>query len=116
VGRKLSNVPTVDDLISHPERIAELPAHVATYMLIQVTSILPFLASKTQSAPSERPQEDRLLVIDEAAEVLRVSKDWLYRHADKLPFTVRNGRSLRFSYNGIQIYIRTRLQQGQGGN
>jgi excisionase family DNA binding protein len=50
--------------------------------------------------------EDRLLTIDEAAEVLRTTKDYLYRHHKDLPFTVRlSPRQLRFSSKGIERYI-----------
>lgn len=35
--------------------------------------------------------EDRLLAAGEAAKLLSVSEDWLYRHAKRLPFT-RNER------------------------
>ena len=53
--------------------------------------------------------EDRLLTVEEAARKLAVSDDWLYRHADKLPFTVRIGdRHLRFSAAGIEKFIRQR--------
>jgi predicted DNA-binding transcriptional regulator AlpA len=50
---------------------------------------------------------DKLLEVDVAAEQLGTSADWLYRNAGKLPFTVRVGRSLRFSEQGIQRYIKT---------
>ena len=47
--------------------------------------------------------------MEEAARKLAVSEDWLYRHADKLPFTVRIGdRHLRFSAAGIEKFIRQR--------
>ncbi len=50
--------------------------------------------------------EDRLLKIDEAADLLSTSADWLYRHADDLPFTVRlSPKQLRFSAMGIKTYI-----------
>ena len=47
--------------------------------------------------------EDRLLTIDEAAEVLRTTKDWLYWHHQQLPFTVRlSERQLRFIAKGAE--------------
>lgn len=52
---------------------------------------------------------DRLLDVKEAAEKLRRSADWLYRHASELPFVVRDGRLLRFSEQGIEAYIRKRM-------
>jgi predicted DNA-binding transcriptional regulator AlpA len=53
--------------------------------------------------------EDRLLNADEAAEILNVSADWLYRNARKLPFTRKLGpKMLRFSYQGIIKWLATR--------
>ena len=52
---------------------------------------------------------DRLLDVEEAARKLGKSKDYLYRHAGKYPFTVRDGRRLRFSEAGIEKFIRQRL-------
>jgi predicted DNA-binding transcriptional regulator AlpA len=50
--------------------------------------------------------EDRLLKIDEAADRLQMSKDWLYRNWKKLPFTVHlSQRNIRFSLKGIEEYI-----------
>ena len=53
--------------------------------------------------------QDRLLDAAEASGFLCVSPDWLYRHANKLPFTRKLGpKMLRFSYQGIQKYLATR--------
>jgi len=50
--------------------------------------------------------EDRLLKIDEAAELLKTSKDWLYRAWRHLPFAVKlSKKQLRFSQQGIQEYL-----------
>jgi len=53
--------------------------------------------------------EDRLLDAGEAAKVLSVSEDWLYRNAKKLPFTRKLGhKMLRFSEQGIIKWLATR--------
>lgn len=53
--------------------------------------------------------EDRLLEAEEAAKLLSVSEDWLYRHAKRLPFARKLGsKMLRFSSLGIQKYLATR--------
>jgi excisionase family DNA binding protein len=52
--------------------------------------------------------DDRLLSVSEAAERLGLSRDRLYRHATRFPFVVRVGRSVRFSSQGIDRYIRQR--------
>ncbi len=52
---------------------------------------------------------DHLLDAEEAAEILSVSPDWLYRHGSRLPFTRKLApRVLRFSYQGIQKYLATK--------
>jgi predicted DNA-binding transcriptional regulator AlpA len=53
--------------------------------------------------------QERLLTIDEAAEVLSVERRWLYRNSHKLPFVVRPSEGvLRFSSLGIQQWINGR--------
>jgi predicted DNA-binding transcriptional regulator AlpA len=54
-------------------------------------------------------QNDKLLDADEAAVLLSVSPDWLYRHARKLPFTRKLGpKMLRFDRQGILKWLATR--------
>jgi predicted DNA-binding transcriptional regulator AlpA len=54
-------------------------------------------------------EEDRLLSVEPAAELLDMSPDTLYRKAREFPFTVLlPGRQVRFSALGIQRYIRAR--------
>lgn len=110
----LKEIPSLDALAADPELVKALPAPVVQHILIQVTSLLPLLVAYFGGSilPMEKPQDDTLLTIDEAAAILGKTKDALYRHSNKLPFTVRDGRSLRFSQNGIQKYIRARLRQG----
>lgn len=63
-------------------------------------------AIRDQSRTAENDANERLLSIKEAAEVLNVSADWLYRNAKKLPFTRKLGpKMLRFSNQGLQKYI-----------
>jgi excisionase family DNA binding protein len=50
----------------------------------------------------------KLLNVEEAAERTGMSQDWLYRHSSTLPFTVKVGRSLRFSEAGLEKWIRSR--------
>jgi excisionase family DNA binding protein len=60
------------------------------------------------------PTDERLLSIKEAAEVLNVSTDWLYRDRrwETLPFTiVLSPRKIRFSLQGLLTW----LKEQQGG-
>jgi predicted DNA-binding transcriptional regulator AlpA len=50
--------------------------------------------------------DDRLLTAEEAAKILSVSPDWLYRNSKRLPFTKKiHHKMIRFSLQGIQKYI-----------
>jgi predicted DNA-binding transcriptional regulator AlpA len=54
-------------------------------------------------------EKDRLLTAQEAARMLAVSPDWLYRNAKRLPFTHQLApKMLRFSRRGIEKWIATR--------
>jgi excisionase family DNA binding protein len=77
-------------------------------MMAQMAAIQLSLATRLVAASTERLQSDAdsLLTIEEAAARLKCSADWLYRHAKRLPFTVRMGRNLRFSERGIDEAIR----------
>jgi hypothetical protein len=107
-------VPTLADIVSHPEKAKILPLHVAADLLAQVASLQPLLLARLftgfgEDRHPEDPNGDRLLMVGEAASLLGMTKDYLYRHADQLPFTVRpSPKQLRFSKAGIQKYIRQR--------
>ena len=53
--------------------------------------------------------EDRLLTVEEAAQMLSMSTDWLYRNAKKLPFARKLGKkALRFSQQGMLKWLEKR--------
>ena len=55
------------------------------------------------------PEGDRLLTMKEAADLLGMSRDWLYRNAYRLPFVRRPADgSVRCSKQGIQKWLKTR--------
>jgi len=58
-------------------------------------------------SPSPQAQPDSLLDVEQAAQRLRISTDWLYRHAKELPFRVaiKGSTAIRFSSNGIDRYL-----------
>jgi excisionase family DNA binding protein len=60
-------------------------------------------------------ETDKLLTVEEAAEVLRVSKDWLYRRRRwaTLPFTVVLSEwKILFSLKGILKYLEEKQHAG----
>ncbi|HVA61635.1 MAG TPA: helix-turn-helix domain-containing protein [Mycobacteriales bacterium] len=45
-----------------------------------------------------------LLTVDEVAQVLRMSKDWVYRHRHELR-AIKLGRELRFTSADLRLWI-----------
>ena len=84
-------------------------------LLNQVAALQSALAARLLSVQDRHPSiaiEDHLLTVEEAASRLDTSEDWLYRHAAKLPFTVRLApRQLRFSAQGIAQYLHRQQRQ-----
>ena len=73
------------------------------------TLLLARLLSPNGTGRGEHAEPpDRRLNVQEAAEKLSVSRDWLYRHSASLPFAIRIGRGLGFSEVGIERYLRQR--------
>ena len=79
-----------------PERLPELLGELE---VIRANALLRL------SAPTVIAHDDQVSV-EEAAQRLGVSTDYLYRNWKRLPFTRRMGRKLLFSSRGIDDYIR----------
>jgi excisionase family DNA binding protein len=103
---ELTPLSSLADLVEHPERAHDLPPHVARDLLPRIVGLQVALLARALLNGHAATSEDRLLTVDEAAARLGQSKDWLYRHATKLPFTRRVGRQVRFSSQSLESYIR----------
>ena len=80
---------------------------VVASVAVDLRKLSERLASAVQSSPARPANADQLLTAKEAAQRLGMSVDWLYDHAQRLPFTRRVGtRSLRFSRTAIDDYMR----------
>ena len=72
---------------------------------MQTTACSRLLAARTPVTP----EPDTLLTVAQVAPILEVTPKWLYRHADRLPFTRRLSRkALRFSDTGLKKWLATR--------
>src|SRR5215472_3129209 len=80
-------------------------------MLVTMTAgqLRELVREEIQAATTTKHQADRMLTAEEAAEMLSMSTDWLYRNARKLPFTRKLGhKMLRFSQQGIVKWLESR--------
>ena len=108
-------VPRLEEIADSPALASQLSFEVVEALLgknavvqsVLVSRLLALRAQPIQAAHSA--DGDRLLDVEEASRKLGKSKDYLYRHASDYPFTVRDGRSLRFSDQGIEKFIRQRM-------
>ena len=84
-------VPTLDELAAEPARANTLPRAAVQALLHRcIAAQTVLLGALAASEPGKADSEpDRLLDVDEAAQRLGCSADWLYRHARQLPFAVR---------------------------
>ena len=97
-------------LVEDPGKVATVPAGKIPALLSQLSAVQSAMAARLVSADRDDAagSEDTLLTVEQAAERLGVSKDWLFRRSRTLPFVVRLGRHLRFSNRGIDRYLRSR--------
>lgn len=83
----------------------ELPQEELPKLLGELEEIRCTAMARLSVSTPAAPLPDELLDVDEAACLLGVSNDYVYRHHGSFPFTRRVGRSLRFSARGIDEYI-----------
>ena len=101
-------------LLANPSEVESIQPEEIPALLCQLTALQGLLTSRLVAAPANRDaskasEGDVLLDVAEAAQKLGTTRDWLYRNATRLPFTVRLGRrQLRFSARGIGEFIHQR--------
>jgi len=103
----------LEDIVRHPRRVAALHLEAAVALAGLMGAALELVRLRAIALQNTSDLEaalhavhDQVLDVTDAARRLNVSVDWLYSHHAKLPFTVRNGRSLGFSARGITEYLR----------
>jgi excisionase family DNA binding protein len=109
--QEIAAVPTLADLLSDPARISALPRDTIAELRGQIAKLDTLLLGSLLTGEQTQPRidGDRLLTVAEAAQKLGATEDWLYRHANTLPFAMRVGKKhLRFSEAGMERYIRQR--------
>jgi excisionase family DNA binding protein len=97
-------LPLVEDVDAIPADA--LPAFVLALAVLQARAAVRLTAEPPAALALVEPAREILIDADEAATRLGMSKDWLYRHARRLPFTRRMGsRSVRFSETGLERWL-----------
>jgi hypothetical protein len=97
----LEEIALLDPALVPQERIAAVLVQLAALQSALAARLI--LGSGNGNEMQATPQEsEELIKPDQAAVLLSVSVDWIYRHASGLPFTKRLSRkALRFSKAGL---------------
>jgi predicted DNA-binding transcriptional regulator AlpA len=105
--------PSLEELLAEPAKAFEVSPETAIKLLAMMSPVQQnLLVAVTSAQRAARPADaygpfgDVLLDVNQAAPRLGIKPKTLYDHADDYPFTVRKGRSVRFSSKGIDDYIR----------
>ncbi len=108
--------PGLETLVLEPHRLAEVVPAQAVELLMEARTLVARLEARVFSAMLKSARQgdkldgpDHLLTAEEAAAVLHVTPRWLYRHANRLPFTRRVSRKqLRFSEKTLRKWVNSR--------
>lgn len=109
--RQDAPLPTLADLAATPALAAEVELESIPELLGEMERLRAMLWARLALRINRpAPTEDRLLNSADAVSRLGISKDWVYRNASRLPFTVRvSDGLLRFSAKGIDRFIASRV-------
>jgi predicted DNA-binding transcriptional regulator AlpA len=116
--QRLASVPSLDDIARDPGCAGGLPPRTLAALQSRAAVVQAALAAEALAAaiepgaqPATAAQEEsaKMLTVDEAAAMLRRSRQWIYRQAPHLPFVKRISRkSLLCSEAGIKRWLATR--------
>src|ERR1700675_804955 len=98
-------IPTLDEIARDPARATRLPILAVAALMVR-SSVCQGALAMGALVSNSGAQDDHLLAVDEAASILAVPSDWLYRHGKRLGLAVKLGDgTLRFSSTAIQKAI-----------
>jgi excisionase family DNA binding protein len=106
----LTSVPTIDELLKNPAKVAAVTPETAQALLIGLASIQPLLIQRALMGLSPGQAEDGLLTIPDVAARLKLSTYRAYELARQgVLKSVRLGKSVRVKPEDVAAYI---AQQG----
>ena len=102
---------TAAEIVADPARVGDVDVASLPTLLAQLTTAAAVVAARLSAIEPQRAESpassgsDRLLTAKEAAVLLNLSTDFLYKHEAAKAFRVRIGNEVRFSLAGIQRFI-----------
>jgi predicted DNA-binding transcriptional regulator AlpA len=107
----MQSIPKLDEIAHDPALAIGLPREVQIALLSQCGAAQGALIGAMSGGNSgSAASSDSLLTVEEAAEMLRVTADWVYRRGKRLGIAVKldNG-TLRFSRSAVAELIEKNL-------
>lgn len=105
-GTSLVDIPSWDDLLSDPGKVATLPPEIAQSLLIGLVSVQPLLIQRALMSREGRYEKDHLLTVPEVAKQLQLSSYRVYelvRQGDLK--SVHLGKSVRVTPSAVAVYL-----------
>lgn len=101
-------VPTLMDLVADSSEFDRLPQGVQDDLYEQVAGLEARLRAKVlgRHRPEERAEPDRALKIEEAAALLAMTKDFIYRNWKKLGGYRDTDGHVKFALSDLQRHLR----------
>jgi hypothetical protein len=100
------------DLITRPERVSELSPAERDALLQQIAAVLVVLSTARTTEPEASANGDRLLTVQEVADLVRQDRAWVWRRsrrADWARFVVKPSRKvLLVRESGLRRWLATR--------
>ncbi len=89
----------------------DLPGLIGDLEAARAAAWARLTAVRVDVRTEEPDTEGRNLDVAEAAKRLGISRDWLYKHASRLPFAVRIGRRLVFDSLALERWNRRHAER-----
>jgi excisionase family DNA binding protein len=97
---------SLNDIALDPSKVQVLSPNQAQDMLCRVSGLIPVLVARTnQICPDPQPQKEELITVKQAAQILNVSPDWIYRNKPSLPYVMKIGGGIRINKTKLQKFI-----------
>jgi predicted DNA-binding transcriptional regulator AlpA len=101
----LRTVPTLDEIVADPAKVADLPPETVKCLLAKHAAVGELLLARLIAIPVAQPKPDggeQLIGAAEVAEMLGRGKSWVEHHLDELPS--------RRSLLGSPVWVRADIE------
>ena len=101
--------PSLNNIAMNPSKMETLSPKQPQEMLYSICGLIPLLSARAcQSDADSRPTKEELITVKQAAKILKMSEDWIYRNKASLPYVVKMGGGIRINLAKLNKAINER--------